>query len=219
MNPPTTKKKGAKAKRLPKILDKLKAHDPNPECALDHANPFELLAATILSAQCTDERVNRVTPGLFSRFPDSASLAKAKIEDIEELVRSTGFFRNKAKNLSGMAQRVDAVYDGEIPQEMEDLLTLPGVARKTANVVRGVCWSLAEGVVVDTHVGRISQRLGLTKEKNPVKVERDLMNQLPVDEWITFSHRIIRFGRSTCQAKKPQCEGCLLDDLCPRIGV
>ncbi len=222
-----SKQKAPRKRRLPppdparvaELLARLEANDPNPECALDHANPFELIAATILSAQCTDERVNMTTPALFARFPDAASLAAAEQEQVEELVRSTGFFRNKAKNLRGMAARVTEVFGGEIPQAMDDLLSLPGVARKTANVVRGVCWRLADGVVVDTHVGRISRRWGLTAETDPVKVEAELMALVPQAQWIDYSHRVIRFGRRTCDARKPLCGSCELADLCPRIGV
>ena len=223
----TTRKKTSRKRRLPppdpgrvtEILARLAANDPSPECALDHANPFELTAATILSAQCTDERVNLTTPALFARFPDAASMAAASQEDVEELIRSTGFFRNKAKNLRGMAARVTEVYGGEIPRDMDALLTLPGVARKTANVVRGVCWRLADGVVVDTHVGRISRRWGFTAETDPVKVERALIELVPQDQWIDYSHRVIRFGRRICDARKPRCDTCELADLCPRVGV
>ncbi|MCB9896854.1 MAG: endonuclease III [Planctomycetes bacterium] len=205
--------------RVRRVVETLARHDPHPRCALEHANPFELVAATILSAQCTDERVNMVTPQLFARWPSPAELAAADQADVEEVIHSTGFFRNKAKNLIGMARRLDEVYGGEVPRDMDELLTLPGVARKTANVVRGECFGLADGVVVDTHVNRITKRLGLTEESDPVKVERDLMALVPKDQWIAFSHRIIRLGRTLCPARKPDCARCPLRDDCPKIGV
>ena len=205
--------------RVAAVLAILEQHDPDPVCALDHANPFELAAATILSAQCTDTRVNMVTPALFARYPTPRDLAAARPEDVEELVQSTGFFRNKTKSLIGMSRRLVEHYGGEVPQGMDDLLSLPGIARKTANVVRGVCWGLADGVVVDTHVKRIAARLGFTRESDPVKVERDLVALLPREAWIDFSHRIIRLGRSICTARKPKCDVCPLAELCPKIGV
>jgi endonuclease-3 len=205
--------------RVTAVLDILAERDPDPECALDHANAYELTASTILSAQCTDVRVNMVTPALFARYPTPADLGDAKQEDVEELIRTTGFFRNKAKNLIGMGRRVTDVYAGEIPRDMDDLLSLPGVARKTANVVRGTCFGLADGVVVDTHVQRITGRLGFTNETDPVAIERDLMRLVPQEQWIVFSHRIIRFGRSICDAKKPRCLICPLEEHCPKRGV
>jgi endonuclease-3 len=201
------------------VLRVLARRDPRPRCALDHADPYELTAATILSAQCTDVRVNLVTPALFARYPTPADLAQAEQADVEELIRSTGFFRNKAKNLIGMARRVQDAYGGQVPRDMDALLTLPGVARKTANGVRGECFGLADGVVVDTHVARISQRLGFTRERDPVKIERDLMELIPRRQWIRFSHRLIRFGRSVCVARKPRCGGCPVSRWCPRRGV
>lgn len=207
------------AARAARLMARLAAHDPEPRCALDHANPFELVAATILSAQCTDERVNKVTPQLFARWPTPADLADADVLDVEEVVHSTGFFRNKAKNLVGMARRLVDVFGGEVPRGMDDLLSLPGVARKTANVVRGECFGLADGVVVDTHVNRIGKRIGFTDQSDPVQVERDLMRIVPRDQWIAFSHRLIRLGRTYCPARKPDCAACPLRDDCPRIGV
>jgi len=201
------------------ILEALNRHDPHPRCALDYASPFELLAAVILSAQCTDKRVNMVTPALFARYPDAAALAAGEQADVEELVRTTGFFRNKAKNLIGMARGLVERFGGQVPPGMDDLLSLPGVARKTANVVRGEVFGLADGVVVDTHVLRLSRRLGLTRHGDPVKVERDLMALIPQSEWIGFSHRLIRLGRSQCDARKPRCTGCPLESHCPRLGV
>jgi endonuclease-3 len=213
------RRKASDGARVRKLLAALEAHDPDPHCALDHANPYELVVATILSAQCTDKRVNLVTPALFARYPAPADLAAAEQQDVEELVRTTGFFRNKAKNLIGMARRLEQQFGGEVPATMEALLTLPGVARKTANVVLGVCFGRAEGVVVDTHVLRIARRLGLTRERDPVKVERDLMAALPEAAWIDFSHRLIRLGRTVCVARKPRCDACHLRPWCPRVGV
>ncbi|GJM23523.1 MAG: hypothetical protein DHS20C15_34380 [Planctomycetota bacterium] len=223
---PVAKKPARKRRRLrvdperaTALLDALAAHDPNPKCALDHANAFELLAATILSAQCTDVRVNLVTPALFARYPTPADLAAAEQPDVEELVHSTGFYRNKAKNLIGMAQRLVSHFDSEVPRDMDDLLSLPGVARKTANVVRGECFGLADGVVVDTHVGRIAQRIGFTRETAPVPIERDLMKVVPRDQWIVFSHRLIHLGRGACPARKPRCDECPIETLCPKRGL
>ena len=198
-----------------RIVSLLREAFPVADCALNHENAFQLTAATILSAQCTDARVNMVTPELFQRWPEPADLAAAPIEEIEEVVRTTGFFRNKAKSLKGMAQRLVDAYDSEVPQAMDDLLTLPGVARKTANVVRGVTWGLADGVVVDTHVQRISGLLGWTKSKSPVHIEKDLMALHPQSEWISLSHRLILHGRQTCIARRPQCQDCTLRPLCP----
>jgi endonuclease-3 len=201
------------------VLRVLARRDPHPRCALAHADAYELTVATILSAQCTDVRVNTVTPAFFARYPTPADLARADRADVEELIRTTGFFRNKAKNLVGMARRLVDEYGGEVPRGMEALLTLPGVARKTANVVRGECFGLADGVVVDTHVARIATRLGFTRERDPVKIERDLMELVPRRQWIAFSHRLIRFGRTVCDARRPRCSTCPLARRCPRIGV
>jgi len=201
------------------IVRRLHGEYPDCRCALTHANPYELIVATILSAQCTDEMVNKVTPALFRRYPTPAALARARQPAVEKLVKSTGFFRNKAKNIIGMARKVVADHGGQVPRTMEELLTLPGVARKTANVVRGTCWGLADGVVVDTHVNRIAKRLGLTRHSDPVKVEQDLMALLPREEWIDFSHRLIRLGRSVCPARRPRCDECPLRPHCPRVGV
>tara|TARA_Y100000588_G_scaffold383518_1_gene473004 strand:- start:7283 stop:7858 length:576 start_codon:yes stop_codon:yes gene_type:complete len=186
---------------------------------LHHDGPFQLLAATILSAQCTDERVNMVTPALFEKFPTAETLAKGRIRDIERIVKSTGFFRAKAKSLKGMAQGLVADHGGEFPRDVEDLIKLPGVGRKTANVVLGVCYGIASGVVVDTHVKRISNLLGLTTEGNPEKIERDLMGLLPKKEWIAYSHRIIHHGRKICIARRPQCPECPLLRCCERVGL
>jgi endonuclease-3 len=188
---------------------------PEAECALHHDGPFQLLAATILSAQCTDERVNMVTPDLFARWPDAASLALAEQQDVEDVVRSTGFYRNKAKNLIGMARGLVDEHGGQVPQDIEALVALPGVARKTANVVLGTAFGLAMGVVVDTHVHRLSHRLGLCRHHDPKRVERDLMDLLPREEWTAFSHRVIFHGRRVCVARKPRCAVCSLRDHCP----
>jgi len=202
------------ARRVQTILHRLKEHYPNAVCALRHKNAWELMVATILSAQCTDVRVNIVTPALFRQFPTPQSMASASPAEVEELVRTTGFFRNKAKNIIGAAKRLIEVYGGEVPQTMEELLTVPGVARKTANVVLGSWYKVGIGVVVDTHVLRISQRLQFTRATTPEKIEQDLMQVVPQKSWIDFSHRIIHFGRETCIARKPRCADCFLEDVC-----
>ena len=184
-----------------------------------HEDAYQLLVATILSAQCTDARVNMVTPALFHRYPDARAMAEADLDELQEIIRSTGFFRNKSKSLHGSARKLVDEFDGEVPTNMRDLLKLPGVARKTANVVLGTAYGIASGVVVDTHVGRLSRRLGLTHEKTPVKVEKDLMDLIPREEWINFAHRLIHHGRRVCQARRPRCEECAFADLCPRIGL
>ena len=204
-----------KPNQIPRLLKALHERYGNAECALDHKNAFELLAATILSAQCTDKRVNMVTPALFKRFPTPAAMAKADPGEMEDLVRTTGFFRNKAKSLIGMAAALQHDHAGEVPRTLEALIKLPGVARKTANVVLGVAYGIAVGVVVDTHVGRLSRRLGLTQHTDAVKVEKDLQALLPPDEWIGFSHMLIHHGREVCAARKPVCDQCMLADLCP----
>jgi len=205
--------------RLAKILRRLERDYPAAECALTHGSAWELLAATILSAQCTDVRVNLVTPGLFAKLPTVYAVASVDQEALEREIQSTEFFRNKAKSLKGAAQRIVAEYGGEVPDEMESLLSLPGVARKTANVVLGTWFGKAEGVVVDTHVERISGRLDLTKHndpkhKDPKKVEQDLMKILPQEKWIEFSHQLIHHGRQVCVARKPRCAECGLEKLC-----
>jgi endonuclease-3 len=203
------------AARLPEILRLLHAAYPDAACALDHRNALELLVATILSAQCTDERVNKVTPALFARYPDAQALAEADRTELEEMIHSTGFYRNKAKNIQEACRRLVTVYDGQVPANMADLLTLAGVARKTANVVLGVSYQIADGVVVDTHVKRLSERLGLTTQSDPEKIERDLMALAPQDEWIDLSHLLIFHGRRVCDARKPKCSACVIADLCP----
>ena len=201
-------------KRVSLILRRLNKDYPNVECALTHSSAWELLAATILSAQCTDVRVNMVTPELFAAYPTVQDMAVAAQADVEQLVKTTGFFRNKAKSLIGAAKGIVERFDGEVPSNMEDLLTLPGAARKTANVVLGTWFKKATGVVVDTHVARISKRLDLTQADDPKKIEQDLMKVLPKKRWILFSHQIIWHGREVCLARRPRCGECNLADLC-----
>jgi endonuclease-3 len=196
----------------------LKAH-PDAHCALEHRDPFQLLVSTILSAQCTDERVNMVTPALFKAFPDAGALAAAKPAQLEKLIRSTGFYRNKAKSLKGAGQALLAGHDGRVPDTMEALTKLPGVARKTANVVLGNAFAKNEGVVVDTHVGRLSRRMGLTTHNDPKKVEQDLIALFPRKDWTMLSHLFIFHGRRVCNARKPKCDDCTLAELCPKVGV
>lgn len=201
--------------RVDAVLRELHRLYPEVDCALTHRNPYELLTATILSAQCTDETVNKVTPALFEAFPLPADLARASQASVEKLIYSTGFYRNKAKNIRGMARRVVEEFDGEVPRTMDELLSLPGVARKTANVLLGTAFGLPEGIVVDTHVGRISRRLDLCRQKDPVKVERELCELVPREDWIWFSHALIWHGRGVCDARRPRCEECTLRELCP----
>ncbi len=210
-----TRKLSAKQQRALELLIRLKRLYPDATCSLTYETVVQLLVATILSAQCTDERVNQVTPALFARFPDAQALATADIPEIEELIRSTGFYRNKAKHIQGACQRIVSVYGGEVPKVMEDLLTLPGVARKTANVVLAHGYGINMGVTVDTHVKRLSKRLGLTKATEPIKIERDLMRLLPQPDWENWSIRLIYHGRAVCNARKPLCDQCDLADLCP----
>ncbi len=201
--------------RVLALIGRLKAAYPDAACALRHEDPFQLLVATILSAQCTDERVNKVTPALFERFPDPGSMKDAGVLEVEDLIRTTGFYHNKTKSLLGASRRIADVYQGTVPSTMEDLLTLPGVARKTANVVLGVGYGIGAGIVVDTHVDRVSRRLGLTRGGNPVQVEQGLMKLVPREEWILYSHLIIFHGRRICIARKPRCTLCPVQDLCP----
>ncbi len=205
--------------QIEQLIRGLHALYPQADCELNHAGPLELLVATILSAQCTDVRVNKVTATLFKKYPTAADYAAADAETFEQEIRATGFYRNKTKLVLGAARRLVFTYGGEVPDSMEELLTLPGVARKTANLVLGTAFGQASGVVVDTHVRRLSQRLGLSKQKKPDKVERDLMASLPREEWIFMGYAVILHGRRVCKAKKPRCEECALADLCPRNGV
>jgi endonuclease-3 len=200
--------------RVDAILKGLDEAYPNAVCALDHRTPWELLVATILSAQCTDVRVNMVTPELFRRFPTPAAMAKASLPELEELIRTTGFFRNKAKSIQGAAKKIIADFGGAVPETLAELITIPGAARKTANVVLGVSFGKAEGVVVDTHVFRIARRLELAKGDTAEKVEQELMHVVPRDRWISFSHQVIAHGRNVCVARNPKCRECNLEPLC-----
>ena len=207
------------AERAPDIYRRLAAAYPDARCALDHRNPYELLVATILSAQCTDKRVNMVTPALFAKYPNAEALADARPEELEEMIKSTGFFRNKTRSLLGMSAKVAELHGGRIPESMEELVRLPGVGRKTANVVLGNAFERAEGVVVDTHVARLSARLALTREIDPVKIEQDLMKLFPRDQWTMLAHLLIWHGRQVCIARRPLCEKCVVNDLCPSSRV
>ncbi len=200
--------------RVKTILDTLDKMYPNATCALRHRNAWELLVATILSAQCTDKRVNEVTPGLFKKYPTIRDMASANQAELAQDIRSTGFFNNKSKSLIGAAQKILSDFHGEVPRNIDDLLTVPGAARKTANVVLGTAFGIASGVVVDTHVQRISQRLDLTKNDDPKKIEQDLMKIIPKEKWILFSHQIILHGRALCIARNPRCAECALDPVC-----
>ncbi|MBI3406739.1 MAG: endonuclease III [Planctomycetes bacterium] len=204
-----------RARRLQRGLAKLY---PDAHCALHYENPLQLLIATILSAQCTDVRVNMVTPGLFARYADAKALADADQAELEQAIKSTGFFRNKSKSIIACCKSIVEKHGGEVPNTMEDLVPLPGVGRKTANVILGNAFDVP-GIVVDTHVGRLARRMGLTKAEDPEKVEIDLMAVIPKKEWTMFSHRMIFHGRQVCQARKPNCEGCLVAKDCPKIGV
>ena len=201
------------------VVKALRKAYPDAPCALHHDNAFQLLIATILSAQCTDERVNLVTKDLFAKYPTAAEMAAISIPELEKLIQSTGFFRNKAKSIKACCQQLMTEHGGEVPRDLELLVKLSGVGRKTANVVLGTAFDIPSGVVVDTHVQRISKRLGLTDNQNPEKIERDLMDVLPRKEWIDYSHRVIHHGRRICKARKPLCEQCSLNGICPRIGV
>jgi endonuclease-3 len=200
--------------RVKQILAKLDEMYPNVTCALVHSNAWELLVATILSAQCTDKRVNEVTPGLFRKYPTIQDFAATSQDELAKDIRSTGFFNNKAKSVIGAARRILNDFGGEVPREIEKLLTVPGAARKTANVVLGTAFGIASGVVVDTHVQRISRRLELTQETDPVKIEKDLMKIIPRERWILFSHQVIHHGRALCVARNPRCAECALSPLC-----
>lgn len=202
-------------KRTAEVIKRLKKAYPDAHCALVHSNPFELMIATILSAQCTDERVNIVTADLFRKYRSPQELANADQHELEKDIHSTGFFRNKAKNIKAASRRIIDVYGGKVPQTMEDLLTLGGVARKTANVVLGNAFGIASGIVVDTHVSRLSQRLGLTTQTTPEKIEKDLTKLVPKRDWVMFSHWLIFHGRRICNARKPKCDQCCLADQCP----
>lgn len=206
-------------RRARKIVQHLAAAYPEAVCSLTFQSPLELLVATILSAQCTDERVNLVTQKLFRKHATAASYACAVPAELERAIQSTGFFRNKAKSLQNCCRLLVEKHEGQVPRQLDALVALPGVGRKTANVVLGAAFGIAEGIAVDTHVARISRRLGLTAEKDPVRIERDLMQLFPRKEWIALSHRLIQHGRRCCMARRPRCEECRLQTLCPRIGV
>jgi endonuclease-3 len=206
-------------KHAAQVVKILQQTYPDAECALKFNNPLQLLIATILSAQCTDVRVNMVTPELFRRYTTAKAFAEAPVKDIEKIIQSTGFFRNKAKNIKACCEQLEKKFGGRVPQELDDLVNLPGVGRKTANVVLGTAFGIASGVVVDTHVGRISGRLGFTKHTNAVKAEQDLCKLLPQSTWIDYSHLVIAHGRAICTARKPLCDKCTLLKICPRIGV
>ncbi len=211
IKPKTAAERQARIKKILAGLDKMY---PNVTCALSHSSAWELLVATILSAQCTDKRVNAVTPGLFQKYPTIHDFAAAKQEELAQDIRSTGFFNNKAKSVIGAARKILSDFGGNVPREMDQLLSVPGAARKTANVVLGTAFGIASGVVVDTHVQRISRRLDLTKQTDPVKIEKDLMKTIPKDRWILFSHQIIHHGRALCVARNPRCAECGIEPLC-----
>jgi endonuclease-3 len=211
---PRPKTAADRKKRRDYILGQLDSLYPNATCALHHNGPWELLVATILSAQCTDKRVNEVTPALFAKYPTIQDFAAASQNELAADIRSTGFFNNKAKSVIGAARKILADFAGEVPRDIDQLLTVPGAARKTANVVLGTAYGIPSGVVVDTHVQRITRRLDLTKQADPVKIEADLVKLLPQDRWISFSHQVIHFGREICIARKPRCAECVLDPVC-----
>jgi len=202
-------------KRIREIIRLLRKHDPQSRTALEFRNPFEILVATILAAQCTDERVNRITPGLFRKYPAPADFARADRSELERDIRSAGFFRNKAKSLIGASRKIVEEFGGSVPDSMAALVTLPGVARKTANIVLSAGYGKAEGIAVDTHVRRLSQRLGFSREDDPVKIERDLMAAVPAEDWLDFNFLLVDHGRAVCQARKPRCPECFLRRLCP----
>ena len=208
-------RKSPQKKRALEVLARLKRLYPDATCSLDYTTPVQLLVATILSAQCTDERVNKVTPALFARFPDARSMANANILELEELVRSTGFYHNKAKNIQGACRKIVEDSNGEVPQQMDELMTLPGVARKTANVVSAHAFGNIQGVTVDTHVKRLTNLLGLTAHSDPIKIEQDLIKLIPKVDWENFSIMTIYHGRAICNARKPNCPDCELAELCP----
>ena len=209
----------ARRERAQRVLDRLGEAYPDSRCSLDHDSPYQLLLATVLSAQCTDALVNRVTPALFARYPTPAELADAPLEEIEDTIRQVNFYRNKSKALKALGAALVERHGGEVPRDMDALVALPGVGRKTANVVRGVAWSLADGVVVDTHVKRIANLLQLTRSDDPEEIERDLLGLLPEESRVMFTHRVIDHGRAVCIARRPRCAECVLVELCPSAAV
>ena len=208
-----------KKKRIQKIIRLLKRYYPSVQCALTHKNPLQLLIATILSAQCTDKRVNEVTKTLFKKYPSVRDFAKSSLQELEKDIRPTGFFRSKADKIKNTCKKLINNFNGKVPSNMEDLVSLPGVGRKTANVVLGTAFNIADGVVVDTHVSRLSYRLNFTSFKDAEKIEQNLIQLLPTSQWIYFSHALILHGRQVCKARKPQCHVCFLSDICPQKGV
>jgi len=217
--PAASRRKRPTPERAREIYDRLAEHYPDAKCALDYRTPYQLLVATILSAQCTDKRVNMVTPALFKRYRTPAAMADANPEELEEMIKSTGFYRNKTKSLVGMSRALVERHRSRVPEELDALVKLPGVGRKTANVVLGNAFGLNEGVVVDTHVARLSQRLGLTRHTDPIKIEQDLMRLFPSERWTMLAHLLIEHGRRICIARKPKCESCFLNDVCPSSRV
>ncbi len=212
--------KGSRARRsAAQVVQALAREFPDATCALEFRTPLELLVATILSAQCTDKRVNQVTKDLFRKYRSAADYASAPTAELERDIQSTGFYRNKAKSIQACCRQLLEHHGGEVPRDIDALVRLPGVGRKTANVVLGTAYGIASGVVVDTHVARVSRRLGLSAHKDPAKIERDLMDQIPASEWVAFAHRVIKLGRQYCTARKPRCDACPLRACCPRIGV
>lgn len=206
------------ARRIRPVIRLLRKRYPQARTALEFRTPLEILMATILAAQCTDERVNRITPGLFQKYPTAAEFARAERAELEQQIRSAGFFRNKAKSIVGAARKIVEEFGGLVPDSMDKLVTLPGVARKTANIVLSAGYGRAEGIAVDTHAGRLSRRLGLSRHEDPVKVERDLMALVPKDDWLDFNFLLVEHGRALCQARKPKCPQCFLKKLCPSAG-
>jgi endonuclease-3 len=217
--PPAPRSLAGRKEQARRVAERLKADYPTATCALENETPFELLVATILSAQCTDARVNIVTPELFRRWPNAKAMAGAPTKELEKVIQSTGFFRNKAKNIKAASQAIVERHGGAVPRDIDAMVALPGVGRKTANVVLGTAFGLATGVVVDTHVTRVSKRLGLTKHADATKIEQDLMQILPESEWVDFAHRMIHHGRQICVARKPKCPDCSMIAFCPKIGV
>lgn len=209
----------AKKKRIKKAVDLLKKYRPSAHCALSHKNPVQLMVATILSAQCTDKRVNQVTKTLFKKYPTAKKFAEAHLKELEKEIYSTGFFRSKAQNIKRACQKIQKEFKGNVPNRLEDLLTLPGVGRKTTHVILGTAFNISSGVVVDTHIRRLSNRLNFTNSEDPTKIEKDLCNLLPKTNWIYFSHALILHGREVCKSRIPRCNTCFLEELCPRKGV
>lgn len=209
----------AKKKRIKKTVSLLKKYHPSAYCALSHKNPVQLMVATILSAQCTDKRVNEVTKMLFKKYPTAKKFAEANLKELEKEIYSTGFFRSKAQKIKGACQKIQNEFKGKVPNRLEDLLTLPGVGRKTAHVILGTAFNISSGVVVDTHVRRLSNRLNFTNSEDPTKIEKDLCDLLPKTNWIYFSHALILHGREVCKSRVPRCNTCFLEELCPKRGI